>query len=118
MGCVFSPNIPCKKYKKTKKRTKKQASKIIIREEVGDKEYEINRLISKIPGHQKWTIIWFQKCQSPTYRQLMKISEIEFTGSRKRAMRGPRQDRRIQRDFTELDVIDKFNISKKGINIS
>ena len=76
MGCVFSPNIPCKKDKKTKKRTKKQASKIIIREEVGDKEYEINHLISKIPGHEKWTIIWFQKCQSPAYHQLMKLSEI------------------------------------------
>tara|TARA_B000000565_G_C23710505_1_gene349429 strand:- start:166 stop:570 length:405 start_codon:yes stop_codon:yes gene_type:complete len=43
----------------------------------------------------------------------MKISEIEFIGSRKRAMRGPRQDRRIQKDFTELDVIDKLKEDPK-----
>ena len=43
----------------------------------------------------------------------MKISEIEFIGSKKRAMRGPRQDRRIQKDFTELDVIDKLKEDPK-----
>ena len=43
----------------------------------------------------------------------MKISEIEFIGSKKRAMRGPRQDRRIQNDFTELDVIDKLKEDPK-----
>ncbi len=43
----------------------------------------------------------------------MKISEIEFIGNKKRAMRGPRQDRKIQKDFTELDVIDKLKEDPK-----
>ncbi len=38
----------------------------------------------------------------------MKISEIEITGNKKRNMRGPRQLRRIQNDFTQKDVIDKL----------
>ena len=38
----------------------------------------------------------------------MKISEIEITGNKKRNMRGPRQLRRIQNDFTQRDVIDKL----------
>jgi hypothetical protein len=38
----------------------------------------------------------------------MKISEIEITGNKKRNIRGPRQIRRIQNDFTQRDVMDKL----------
>ena len=74
MGCVFSPNIPCKNKKE--KRTRKKASKLIIRDDFLDKEFEINRLVSKIPGHERWTTVWFKRCISPEYRKLLKISEI------------------------------------------
>ena len=46
MGCVFSPNIPCKGKKEV--RTKDKVSKLLIRKDFSNKEFEINRLISKI----------------------------------------------------------------------
>tara|TARA_Y100001949_G_scaffold161103_1_gene153163 strand:- start:357 stop:761 length:405 start_codon:yes stop_codon:yes gene_type:complete len=43
----------------------------------------------------------------------MKISEIELAGTKKRNMRGPRQDRKIQNDFTQRDVIDRLKEDPK-----
>ena len=74
MGCVFSPNIPCKDKKEV--RTKDKVSKLLIRKDFSNKEFEINRLISKIKGHEKWTTTWSKSCKSPVYRQLLNLSEI------------------------------------------
>jgi len=38
----------------------------------------------------------------------MKIAEIELAGNKKRNIRGPRQIRRVQSDFTQKDVMDKL----------
>ena len=74
MGCVFSPNIPCKDKKEV--RTKDKVSKLIIRKDFSNKEFEINKLISKIKGHERWTTTWSKNCKSPVYRELLNLSEI------------------------------------------
>ena len=78
-GCVFYPKIPCDKEKhktKNKSRTKRATKLILIDDSLYD-EYKINQSIQKIKNHERWTAIWDEKCLSPKYKQLKKISQID-----------------------------------------
>ena len=79
-GCVFYPKIPCEKEKKHKKkkskRASKRASKLILIDDSLYDEYKINKIIKKIKNHEQWTAIWDEKCLSPKYNKLKKISQI------------------------------------------
>ena len=78
--CVFYPKIPCEKEKKHKKkkskRASKRASKLILIDDSLYDEYKINKIIQKIKNHEQWTAIWDEKCLSPKYNKLKKISQI------------------------------------------
>ena len=74
-GCVFRPQIPCKKHKKTKKKSKESITKLIISQD--NQEYNFNETIKKIKGYQKWTVLWVDKCKSPSYKELLKSTDIE-----------------------------------------
>ena len=85
-GCIFSPNIPCKKNESTPKKSvtplsPPAATKLIVYKERDEfkqyNEFHMNIMIAKIKGHDKWTIIWDKKCKSPEYKELKKISEID-----------------------------------------
>lgn len=71
-GCVFRPQIPCHNSKK--KKTKKKISKLLI---IKTKEYKIGLIIKKIPNYKKWTILWNEKCLSPSYSKLKRNTEIQ-----------------------------------------
>ena len=76
-GCVFYPKIPCEKEKKHKKKKSKRATKLILIDDSLYDEYKINQSIQKINNHEQWTAIWDEKCLSPKYKQLKKISQID-----------------------------------------
>ena len=77
-GCVFYPKIPCEKEKKQKQKSvNKRATKLILFDDSLYDEYKINRSIQKIKNHNEWTVIWDDKCLSPKYRKLKKISQID-----------------------------------------
>ena len=77
-GCVFYPKIPCEKEKKQKQKSvNKRATKLILFDDSLYDEYKINQSIQKINNHQEWTVIWDDKCLSPKYRKLKKISQID-----------------------------------------
>ena len=92
-GCVFKPAIPCekeisetkagtKKSKKSKKSNKKsdkkKVSKVIIKKDKhSKKEFKMNKLIQKIPNHNKWAFTWDELCKPPKYETMKVISEID-----------------------------------------
>jgi len=80
-GCIFYPRIPCEKEKVKKNKLKNKkgnhlVTKVIIREEMHDKEYEINNIIKKTPNHRNWTVLWDKKCKSPPYSKMITFPEI------------------------------------------
>ena len=78
-GCIFYPRLPCEKEKvkkKIKNKDKHQITKVVVREDKHDKEYEINDLISKIPNYRNWTVLWDDKCISHPYKNMVHFSEI------------------------------------------
>lgn len=81
-GCVFYPKINCDKQKNksnanTNSKSKK-ATKLLITDDTIKKEFEINKYIhNNIPEYYKWTIVWNEKCNSPNYQTLKKLSEID-----------------------------------------
>jgi len=76
-GCVFKPLINCKNKKN--KTQKNKISKIIINEEQKsiDREYQINKMIQKIPNYKTWAYVWDNKCRPPEYDKIKEISEIQ-----------------------------------------
>ena len=76
-GCVFYPKIPCNKKKEKSKSRTKRATKLILFDDSLYDEYKINKSIQKIKNHNEWTVIWDEKCLSPKYKQLKKISQID-----------------------------------------
>ena len=81
-GCIFKPNLECKstnlkEYKKKNKTNK--ISKVIINNNTNeiDHEYMINKLISKIPNHKDWTVLWDDKCEPLDYSLIKNTSEIK-----------------------------------------
>ena len=74
-GCVFRPQIPCKKHIKTKKKSKKSITKLMISQD--NQEYNFNEIIKKIKDYQKWTVLWNDKCKSSSYKELLKYTDIE-----------------------------------------
>ena len=43
----------------------------------GNPEYEFTKIIKKIKGHKKWTILWEDVCKSPRYEELLKDTDIQ-----------------------------------------
>ena len=81
-GCVFRPNIPCKKDVKNKKnviRTKNKVSKVMLQDSTDEikKEYHNNLKIKKINGYKDWAYIWDKVCYPPKYINMKKLSEID-----------------------------------------
>jgi len=73
-GCIFRPQIPCQK-RKTKRKSKKKVTKVIFDKD--NHEYDFTKLIKKIKGHEKWTILWEDICKSPKYEELLKNTDIK-----------------------------------------
>ena len=81
-GCVFRPNIPCKKdikYNKTVKRENSKVSKVMLQESTDEikKEYRTNLKIQKIKNYKEWAFIWDKVCYPPKYEDMVEVSEIE-----------------------------------------
>jgi len=88
-GCIFYPRLPCEKEKskdkkkitkknkdKDKDKDKHLVTKVIVREDKHDKEFAINNIISGIPNHKEWTILWTEKCKSHPYKEMVHFSDI------------------------------------------
>jgi len=113
-GCIFYPRLPCEKEKqkgkdnkKKNKKEKQQITKVIVREDKHDKEYEINNLISKIPNHREWTILWTDKCKSHSYKEMAHFSEINKCLSPfEKTKRIPEQQKftMLQGDYGGIDI--------------
>ena len=74
-GCIFVPGLPCKTGKINKKDNK---TKLLLQPlKSTDNEYEITKLISKIPNNDKWAITWSRKCISKPYKELVKVSDVK-----------------------------------------
>ena len=81
-GCVFQPNIPCKKdikNNKTVKRDKDRVSKVMLQDSTDEikKEYRINLKILKIKNYKEWAFIWDKVCYPPNYKTMVELSEIQ-----------------------------------------
>ena len=72
-GCIFRPHIPCQKNK-TKKKSKKKVTKVIF--DKRNHEYDFTKIIKKIKGHQKWTVLWEDACESQPYEKLLEHTDI------------------------------------------
>jgi len=72
-GCIFRPQIPCKNKKK--KKTKKKVTKVMF--DKGNHEYDFNKIIEDIKNHKKWTVLWDDICESPSYEELLKDTDIQ-----------------------------------------
>ena len=100
-GCAFSPEIPCtdKKTKKGKL-SKRRVSKVIFHPDAAPKEMMMNRRIRQIPGNESWAITWDNKCKSPDYPKLEKISDMNECIAAKNKRRERKQSLRKSRSKT------------------
>tara|TARA_Y100000817_G_scaffold244591_2_gene196550 strand:- start:540 stop:1649 length:1110 start_codon:yes stop_codon:yes gene_type:complete len=81
-GCVFRPNIPCKKdvkKNKTIKRDMDRVSKVMLQDSTDEikKEYRINLKILKIKNYKEWAFIWDKVCYPPNYQTMIELAEIQ-----------------------------------------
>jgi len=77
-GCIFYPELKCEKSNANNITSNiETASKLLLYEDKLYTEYEINKHVETIPNHEEWTTLWHDKCQSPKYKTLKKISEID-----------------------------------------
>jgi len=71
-GCVFNPSIKCPGEKQSKMDV---VSKVFFnkdgKKELGN-EFQINKMIKAIRGHDEWAKIWFKRCKPPVYDKLYK----------------------------------------------
>ena len=75
-GCIFRPQINCKKNKKNKKTKKmKNVTKVMFAKD--NQEYNFNKMIKKIKDHKKWTVLWEDTCISEKYEELVKDTDIK-----------------------------------------
>jgi hypothetical protein len=74
-GCIFRPQIPCQKTKRKKKKSKNKVSKLMF--DRGNHEYDFTKMIKKIKGHEKWTVLWEDMCKSSKYEELLKNTDIK-----------------------------------------
>jgi len=80
-GCVFRPSIPCKKHlSKKKTRKKSRVSKVFVKKHAASalKEFEMNKIIRKIPNYKEWSYTWKEMCDPPSYKNIKKIAEIDI----------------------------------------
>ena len=81
-GCVFRPQIKCKKSiskTKTQKpqiwgKDKSKITKLMFN--TNNKEYDFNKIIKKIKNYKSWTIVWSSICESQNYSELVKDNDI------------------------------------------
>ena len=73
-GCTFTPEIPCNK---SDKRKKKSISKISFDPKSATREYALNEYVRDIDDYDDWCVLWTHMCKSPNYEDLKDISEIE-----------------------------------------
>ena len=73
-GCVFKPALPCKTKKYNP--NNKKVSKLVFSNNY-QQEIKINKLISSIPNHEKWSQIWTESCNPHTKKYLLQISELK-----------------------------------------
>ena len=77
-GCTFDPPIPCKgRGTKGQSKKGKRVTKVLFGSEPAEKESHMNRLIRQIPGNASWAVTWDNKCKSPDYHKLEKISDLK-----------------------------------------
>jgi serine/threonine protein kinase len=94
-GCVFSPAIHCrakkthakkkKKRKNKKKRTRGLAkksntptiSKVMFKSKSAEREITMDDIVRDIEGHEEWCVLWDTMCETPSYKTLKQISEID-----------------------------------------
>lgn len=109
-GCIFIPELPCSndnvKIKNDSNNTR--SSKLLFRfDKTMENEYNINKLVKKINGYEKWAKIWDHKCLSNEYKILSQISEVDQC-----------VDDNNVRKFKKIDDNTKFNLLQgeyKGI---
>ena len=81
-GCVFRPQIKCKKSiskTKTQKpqiwgKDKSKITKLMFN--TNNKEYDFNKIIKKIKNYKSWAIVWSSICESQNYSELVKDNDI------------------------------------------
>lgn len=74
-GCVFKPEIQCKKKKQTINKNK--ISKIFINNDSFIHELKLNKMIQKIPNYKEWSYIWKKGCEPPNYNSIKEIAQIK-----------------------------------------
>ena len=113
-GCIFRPQIQCKKTKR-KNKSKTKITKVMF--DKGNHEYDFNRIIRGIKNHKKWTVLWEDICESPPYEELLEYTDID------ECLENKEDYSRIQPDYSfllyqgvyggrTLDDYCKKNISK------
>ncbi len=76
-SCIVNPNIKCRNNK-YKRRNKKNISKIVFGDEALElsiEEKKTNDMIKRIPGYNKWALIFDHICQPPSYSESLKIEK-------------------------------------------
>lgn len=86
-GCIFIPEIPCKKTKKTKKNRKrkvngnkrsiKRKTKLLYLKDLSNEDKINNFIKKKSKNYREWCILWENSCMSKDYKSLKQISEVE-----------------------------------------
>ena len=80
-GCIFRPAIQCKSKSKSKnkskKRSRKRLSKISFHKKSSDREFTMDEVVRLVPGHDQWSVLWDEYCDSPPYRFLKSHTEID-----------------------------------------
>tara|TARA_Y100001970_G_scaffold288294_1_gene415180 strand:+ start:1819 stop:3042 length:1224 start_codon:yes stop_codon:yes gene_type:complete len=100
-GCTFDPPIPCKgRGTKGQSKKGKRVTKVLFGSEPAEKESHMNRLIRQIPGNASWAVTWDNKCKSPDYDKLEKISDMNECIAKKNKSRERRQSLRKSRSRT------------------
>ena len=90
-GCIFKPYIKCKGSDGKIKRSRRTISKVMFKETSANREFSMNERIRKIPGHKKWSILWKLQCETPEYRDISEISDIDKCIARKQVDNTPRK---------------------------
>jgi len=66
-------------------------SKVMFRETSAEREFSMNEVVRKIPGHEEWAILWDTLCETPEYRKISKTSDIDDCLDKKQVSHTPQQ---------------------------
>jgi serine/threonine protein kinase len=116
-SCIVKPNIPCKGGKLDKGKNDKKISKIVFgkkSEEYTNREKEIDDIISKIPGHKDWSLVFDKLCKPPPFNEAKKMDKGLYDCIGDPSVEGSSINLKGSTNSKKRELFDKYSIMLIG----